>query len=177
MVPRHAAGQEPTDEQWVFRAPQLPRGAHLRSSDRTATFPAPHPPQPPVGLPDDLYGDGCWTEVPPLVRGRVPMPLSVNPYGVPTVDHPRSEPRTVGPPLPPAEPQSRAIRFMDWFRDVGPSLLLAAMLLAALAATSLVAYRSDQRVKTVEEQNQDLRQVQIDQQKRIAQLESKTTGK
>jgi hypothetical protein len=132
----------------------------------------------PVDVDGQRSAGDCWIELPEVSPprqpyGRVPMPSTHNTYAAQTVDDPRPPPQVYASS---SEPQSWAIRFMDWCRDIGPSLMLCAVLLLAIGLASYAAYRSDQRVKVVEQQNQDLRQVQIDQQQRIAQLESKSSG-
>ena len=166
---RHAwHEQDDSGEAWVFRAPQIPSGAHLgRRGERTASWPAP-------GLPTDRYAedrttgstprirpDDTWVELPPLAVGRVPMPVD-QPY----------PPHPVSPERPtPAEPPSLAVQAQDAIREWA---LIVTVILAAVSlviAGLVTSVRDHQRMGVLNRQNQDLRTEQNRELQRLAAAE------
>lgn len=124
----------------------------------------------PPGLPTDRYGEERTTGV-PLIR---PVSPPINTGGMPTQDRPRTPQPVAAAHRPaPAEKPGFGVRILD-FLSVWLIKTLALVLAAGLVAW---AVGIDRTITSLRKQNQDLRQVQIDQHQRIAELEAKPSGR
>ena len=105
--------------------------------------------------------DDTWVELPPLAQGRASVPRPPPPVQAP---RPTQAP-------PPAEPISRAVRAQDAIREWALIVAVIAAAVSLVVAGLVTSVRDHQRMRVISEQNQDLRQVQIEQQRRLAAAE------